>query len=144
MVDVFSKVKRSLVMAAIKGRGSRSTELALKRILKLNAVRGWRSNPQNVPGRPDFVFQRGKLAIFTDGCFWHGCKRCGYRKRISAYRKFWREKIGANTLRDIRVSRTLRKSGWSVLRIWEHDIKHRPDKCLQMIVNRIVSTAGQR
>ena len=73
--------------------------------------------------KPDFVFRKLKLAVFVDGCFWHGCPRHFNKPRNSA--AFWRKKIAANRARDRLVNRTLRRMGWRVLRIWEHELVRR-------------------
>jgi DNA mismatch endonuclease Vsr len=73
MADVFNKTKRSRVMAAIKSTGNKDTELKLIAIFRANGIAGWRRN-QKLPGKPDFVFRRERLAVFVDGCFWHGCR----------------------------------------------------------------------
>ncbi len=75
--------------------------------------------------RPDFVFPRLKLAVFVDGCFWHACPR--HYRMPAGNRAFWRAKLARNQARDRLVTRTLRKAGWRVLRIWEHDL-HRATK----------------
>jgi DNA mismatch endonuclease (patch repair protein) len=72
MPDVFTKRKRSEVMSRIRGRGNKETELALAKLLRKHRITGWRRN-QAVFGKPDFVFRRQRLAVFVDGCFWHGC-----------------------------------------------------------------------
>lgn len=79
-----------------------------------------RFNPLTKPFkvRPDFVFQRARVAVFVDGCFWHGCPRHGTKP--SSNKSFWREKLAKNRERDRRVTRTLRRAGWQVVRIWEH------------------------
>ena len=76
VADVFTKKKRSQVMAAIRSRGNKDTELKLATILRAAHITGWRRH-QPIPGRPDFVFRRARLAIFVDGCFWHGCPKHG-------------------------------------------------------------------
>ena len=74
----------------------------------------------SVFGRPDFAFPKAKVALFIDGCFWHGCRKCNrLPKRSSAAASFWFEKIQRNVQRDFRVSRHLRKIGWTVLRAKE-------------------------
>lgn len=80
---------------------------------------GWRRN-QPLLGKPDFTFRRERVAVFVDGCFWHGCPKC-YR-RPSSNRKYWDAKIDANRKRDRYVSRELRKLGWKVVRIWQHQL----------------------
>jgi DNA mismatch endonuclease (patch repair protein) len=72
-------------------------------------------------GKPDFVFASSKLAIFVDGCFWHGCPQHG--RSPTSNTEYWQTKLKRNQVRDRLVSRTLRKGGWSVLRVWEHDLR---------------------
>ena len=119
MPDVFTKAKRSEVMSRIRGAGNKDTELRLIRIFRVNGIIGWRRHWPAF-GKPDFVFPNLKLAVFVDGCFWHGCPRHFIKPRGNA--AFWRKKIAANKARDRLVARTLRKLGWEVLRIWEHEL----------------------
>ena len=123
MADVFTKAKRSEVMSRIRGRGNKRTELALARLLRANGISGWRRHAK-LPGKPDFVFRAERVAVFVDGCFWHGCPKC-FRLPASN-RKFWAEKISANRLRDRKVSAQLRKASWRVVRVWEHVLEARP------------------
>ena len=133
MSDVFTKAKRSEVMSRIRSRGNRDTELALARLLRGNKITGWRRHiqistsprpsPQRGEGervRPDFVFRQARLTIFVDGCFWHGCPKHATKPKNN--RAFWHRKLSANKKRDLLVTRTLRKAGWRVLRIWEHEL----------------------
>ena len=131
MPDVFTKAKRSAVMSKIRGRGNKDTELTLIKLLRGHGVTGWRRN-QKVFGRPDFLFRQNRLALFVDGCFWHGCpKHC---KIPAGNRAFWKKKFAANMARDRRVNRELRRLGWQVARIWEHDLAKRQ----QAIIGRII------
>jgi DNA mismatch endonuclease (patch repair protein) len=117
MSDVFSKAKRSHVMARIRGQGNKDTELRLIELFRAEGITGWRRGSA-LPGRPDFVFPRVRLAVFVDGCFWHGCPlHATWPKQNAA---FWRAKILGNRRRDRAVDRQLRKLGWVVVRIWEH------------------------
>lgn len=109
-------------MAAIKSRGNKSTEERFLKLLKEKHITGWRRNNMKVTGRPDFIFPNKKLAIFLDGCFWHGCPIC-YKEPKSNI-KFWVGKIKNNRRRDKVVSRKLRSTGWDVLRVWEHELKN--------------------
>lgn len=111
-------------MAAIRSKGNKSTELKLVAILRAHGLTGWRRH-QALPGRPDFIFRKERLAIFVDGCFWHGCpKHCRLPKSRVEY---WNPKIARNKLRD-RGSRTiLRSAGWRVCRVWEHELRE-PDR----------------
>ena len=119
MADIFTKAKRSAVMALIRGWGNMATELKLITLFKAHAITGWRRNV-SVFGKPDFVFPKLKLAVFVDGCFWHGCPIHATQPKNNA--KFWRTKIARNQARDRLVTRTLRRAGWRVLRIWEHEL----------------------
>jgi DNA mismatch endonuclease (patch repair protein) len=130
MPDVFTKAKRSQVMSRIRGRGNKDTELALMKLLRRHRVTGWRRN-QNVFGKPDFIFRQVRLALFVDGCFWHGCPR--HCTTPASNRAFWKKKLAANKARDRHVSHTLRKTGWRVIRIWEHDLTRRSEACIRRI-----------
>ena len=117
MADVFSKAKRSEVMSRIRGRGNKGTELALIAIFRRHRIIGWRRN-QKLIGKPDFVFRQKRLAVFVDGCFWHGCPQHETMPRTN--KAFWSRKLAANKARDRLVTRRLLAQGWIVLRIWEH------------------------
>lgn len=122
-------------MSRIKCRGNKSTEWAIRSRLIKSKIRGWRCHSKEIPGNPDFTFPNLQIAIFLDGCYWHGCPKC---KRIPATnKKFWREKISKNFLRDKRNSKKLKKIGWRVIRFWEHEIKMTPEECLKKILKEI-------
>jgi len=120
MPDVFSRAKRSEVMSHIRGKGNKSTELKLLKLFRDHHIKGWRRH-QPLIGKPDFVFQKKRLAIFVDGCFWHACPQ--HFRMPSSNREFWEKKISSNTQRDRIVSRQLKREGWTVIRFWEHDMK---------------------
>jgi len=127
MTDIFTPKKRSWVMSRIRGTNTK-IDLKMKKLLSGTSCRS-----QMYPkmfGNPDFIIKRKKIAIFCDGDFWHGYK---YKERKKPAKKFWREKIEGNMRRDRKVSRKLRREGWSVLRLWEHDIEKRPDFCMRKI-----------
>jgi DNA mismatch endonuclease (patch repair protein) len=119
MPDVFTKAKRSQVMSRIRGRGNKDTELALMKVFRHIGITGWR-RWQLVFGKPDFVFPKLRVAVFVDGCFWHGCPEHATKPKNNA--SFWRKKFAANKARDLLVTRTLCCAGWRVLRIWEHEL----------------------
>jgi len=178
MADVFSKAKRSEVMALIRSRGNRGTEGVVAGLLRAHKISGWRrhlrikvtsdvwrvtgkgvsshgkvdgrrkkinkaTSPRPSPRggeggkrasasslvtrhpslsvRPDFVFRKERLAVFVDGCFWHGCPQHGTQPKGN--RAFWRKKLASNRARDLRVNRALRAAGWRVVRIWEHALR---------------------
>jgi len=85
-------------------------------------------------GNPDFIIPSKKIVLFCDGDFWHGYKYYSKKKPV---KKFWQEKIERNMDRDRKVSRKLRRDGWSVLRFWEHDIEKRPEFCKRKLLNTI-------
>ena len=117
MPDVYTKAERSELMSRIRGKGNKNTELKLVALFRKHGITGWRRN-YKLLGKPDFVFRKEHVAVFVDGCFWHGCPVHGRIPKSN--KKFWREKIGRNIRRDRKVSRTLRGLGWRVFRVWEH------------------------
>jgi DNA mismatch endonuclease (patch repair protein) len=126
--DVFTKRKRSAVMALIRSRGNRDTELRLIALMRANGITGWRRGSK-ATGKPDFVFPRSTssglkrsqpVAVFVDGCFWHGCPKHATQPKNNA--AFWLKKLAGNRARDRLVTRTLRRQGWTVIRIWEHEL----------------------
>lgn len=128
MADIHTKEQRSRNMAAIKGHGNASTELRLIRYLRRAKIFGWNRHYEKLPGKPDIVFREFRLAIFLDGCFWHGCPKC--RLRPATNRKFWNDKIRNNRARDKRMDNKIRTKGWRILHFWEHDIKKNPQKII--------------
>jgi DNA mismatch endonuclease (patch repair protein) len=130
MADVFDRAKRSEVMSRIRARGNKDTELALLKLFRREHIIGWRRG-QLVFGKPDFVFRRARLAIFVDGCFWHGCpKHC---KFPASNANFWKRKLEANQKRDTEVTDFLEHDGWSVIRIWECHLAKDPRGCLDRV-----------
>jgi DNA mismatch endonuclease (patch repair protein) len=95
---------------------------------------------KNLPGTPDIVFVRGKVALFVDGCFWHGCRRHYSAPVRNA--AFWQRKLAMNTERDRRVDKELRRSGWRVARLWEHDIRENAGATIKK-VRTFVCSAGR-
>jgi DNA mismatch endonuclease (patch repair protein) len=119
-MDIYNAEKRSALMRAVRSHGNATTEWRLIAIFRSTHVRGWRRG-YKLFGRPDFVFPKSRVAVFVDGCFWHGC-RVHYQVPKSRP-QFWRNKIRLNIHRDRLVNAELRKSGWRVIRIWEHEIR---------------------
>ena len=107
-------------MSLIRSRGNKATELRLIEIFREYGITGWRRN-QPLFGKPDFTFRRERVAVFVDGCFWHGCPKC--YKRPGSNREFWDAKVASNRKRDRRVGRELRAAGWCVVRVWQHQLK---------------------
>tara|TARA_Y100001933_G_C18952035_1_gene544209 strand:- start:689 stop:1114 length:426 start_codon:yes stop_codon:yes gene_type:complete len=124
---------RSEIMQAIKSKGNKSTEIRLLLLFRENGIKGWRRHLP-LPGKPDFAFPREKLAIFVDGCFWHGCPRCYRRPRKNV--EYWDKKIGGNQRRDRKNNRLLRKKGWKVARVWECRLK-KPEAAIVRILRML-------
>jgi len=142
--DAFTKAKRSEVMSRIRGRGNKETELALARLLHRHGIKGWRrhfeirkaeSGKRKFKVRPDFVFRQMRLALFVDGCFWHGCPK--HATKPANNRAFWRRKLSGNKKRDQVVNRTLRRAGWRVVRIWECALARHPESCVRRILEKL-------
>jgi DNA mismatch endonuclease, patch repair protein len=119
-MDTFSPKKRSWIMAQVKSCGNKSTEMILHSAFRENGITGWRRT-YPLFGKPDFVFPKKRVAVFVDGCFWHGHPRkC---RMPAANKSYWELKIARNIARDQLVTATLRKKGWKVVRIWEDSVK---------------------
>lgn len=107
-------------MASVKSRDAKSTELKFISLLKEKGITGWRRN-YPLTGKPDIVFSRFKIAVFIDGCFWHGCPH--HCRMPSSNVNYWNNKIEKNKIRDKKITKALKMKGWQVIRIWEHEIK---------------------
>ena len=126
MADIFTPEKRSWVMSRIRSKDTK-IEKKTASMLRKNKIR-YRRFPK-VFGSPDFVVEK-KVLVFCDGDFWHGYQ---YGRKKKPPKKFWRDKIERNMKRDRKVTRKLRSDGWSVVRLWEHDIEMSPEKCVGKI-----------
>lgn len=120
MTDTFSKKQRSETMKAVKSKGNKSTEIKLIEIFKSHHIIGWRRN-SNLIGHPDFIFPKKHVALFTDGCFWHGHNCRNVTPSDNA--EYWEKKIKRNKARDKVIKKELSQKGWKVVRIWECEIK---------------------
>jgi DNA mismatch endonuclease (patch repair protein) len=127
----FGGLRRGELMSRVRSAGNLTTEERLACLLRTAGLAGWRRH-QLLPGRPDFVWRKAKVAVFVDGCFWHG-HDCGRNLRPRTNAKAWRDKIESNQARDRRVTRVLRKQGWTVVRIWECSLANDPDRCVDRI-----------
>ena len=119
-MDSVSRDTRSRVMARVRSKRNRSTEWRVRACLIRAGVRGWTLNAGDLIGKPDFVFTMQRLVVFVDGCFWHGCPKC-YR-RPTSHTDYWDAKTARNRVRDVKVTSGLKREGWRVLRIWEHQL----------------------
>lgn len=135
MADVFEKEKRSDIMRHIRSKGNRSTELKLIDVFKDLGIKGWRRN-YPVIGHPDFVFLSHRIAIFVDGCFWHG-HDCRNTRPVTNV-DYWKMKRQKNIDHDQAITALFQKRGWTVIRIWECEFKRKNrailDEKLQPII----------
>ena len=132
MADNLTVQQRSFCMSRVKNRDT-GLELLIRSQLHARGLR-FRKNVKQLPGSPDIVFVRASLAVFIDGDFWHGFRFPLWRHRMAP---FWQEKIAKNRARDRKNFLALRRQGWRVLRIWQHEIKANPDRCVQRIVDAL-------
>jgi DNA mismatch endonuclease (patch repair protein) len=137
--DFMSPETRSAVMARIKGKNT-GPERVLGKELVRRGLR-WDRHARDVLGRPDFVFRTSRVVVFVDGDFWHGWRLPAWLDKLSAK---WAKKITGNRLRDHRVHRSLRRSGWRVLRIWEHQIEQDVTVCVERIVHAVSANWPRR
>jgi len=128
--DVMTPEQRLKAMRSNRGRTGPERALASSlwrkgfRYLTPDAYRA--RHGKRFLGQPDLIFTRKRIVIFVDGCFWHGCRKC--RKMAEDYpNALWQAKIETNVRRDRRITATLRRTGWSVIRIWEHDLRRKQD-----------------
>lgn len=135
-MDTVSKEKRSEMMSGIRSKGNKSTELRLIALFREYGIKGWRRNSSLV-GHPDFVFPNERVAVFVDGCFWHGCRLCTKSRLPKTNRVFWREKIESNKKRDKKISRILSVLGYKVVRIRECSLKKSPKSQIERVLKRL-------
>jgi len=145
-------------MSKVRNSGNSSTELRLIALFRAHDIANWRrgrtirarvvgkgvgtsKDTRHFKVRPDFVFRSRKLAVFVDGCFWHGCPSHGRLPKQNT--EFWRAKIRLNRERDRLVTRTLRAAGWKVVRIWEHDLAPKKERKLLIRIAACIAHANK-
>jgi len=131
----FGGLSRSELMSRVRSAGNLSTEIKLATLLRNHRLSGWRRR-SSLPGKPDFVWSQARVAVFVDGCFWHG-HNCGRNLKPITNEGYWDYKIQKNIARDKRVTRELRNKGWAVLRIWECRLEKDPERCLRRIDSKV-------
>ena len=120
MADVYDKGTRSSVMRKVRSKGNKSTELRLISLFHETGIKGWRRG-YPVKGHPDFVFKANRVAVFVDGCFWHGhdCRNTQPREN----KDYWVKKRERNRMHDQEITAIFENRGWTVIRIWECELK---------------------
>ena len=135
MNDIFPEDKRSLVMKAVKSKNTKTTELALMNIFKEYRIKGWRRTYPLV-GKPDFVFREKRIAVFVDGCFWHGHDCRNVTPENNA--EFWAKKREYNKAHDQFITDTLKEKDWKVIRIWECELKKKNRELLLSKISELL------
>ncbi len=130
MSDIFSKKKRSEIMSSVKTRDTDIEKILREIVKEFWRKNRYRVNLKKLPGKPDVVFLRRKIALFADGDFWHGKNFESWKIEIP---EFWKKKIGNNILRDKKQNRKLNKMGYKVLRFWGTDLQNNKEKIRRKI-----------
>lgn len=136
MADVLTPEQRRLNMSRIRGSNTKP-EKALRSVLHAEGLR-FRIHRRDIPGCPDVVFPRLKIAVFVDGCFWHGCPEHQTMPRTNS--SFWKQKLRRNCERDKAVTQRLEAADWKVLRFWEHEVRQE----ISSVAQRVKRTVRQR
>lgn len=122
MTDHVNYTKRSLIMAAVHSKDTKP-EIAVRKVVHSLGYR-YRLHDRKLPGRPDLVFVSRRKAIFVHGCFWHRHTRCKYANTPKSRTTFWEAKFIAKVKRDRRNRRNLKRAGWTVLTVWQCELKN--------------------
>jgi DNA mismatch endonuclease Vsr len=125
-------------MSAIRSDGNRSTEVRFRLALVRGRVKGWRIHARGLIGKPDIFFPAERIAVFLDGCYWHGCGLCRHSVRVNA--AYWSAKIQRNQERDRANNQRLHEDGVQVIRLWEHEIRDDLGGCLRRIQQALAGT----
>jgi len=128
-MDVFSKKKRSEIMSKIRSKNTMAEMLVFKELRRRKIY--FQKHYKRAAGNPDIALPRKKKAVFIDGDFWHGYQFSKQKKRLP--KKYWQKKIEGNIKRDKRARAKLKRGGWQVLRVWEHEINNNLDKIIEKI-----------
>lgn len=134
-MDKHTKEQRSRNMKAIKNKDTKP-EIILRKELWNKGYR-YRKNYKELPGKPDIVFIKKKVAVFIDGEFWHGYNWEETKKKLDTNREFWIKKIEDNIKRDKKTDKVLSDSGWTVMRIWSEDVLKNTDLCIKSIISAL-------
>lgn len=134
-----SQEKRSALMGRIRGKDT-GPERMLAEMLRTRRFK-FERHAKDLPGRPDFVFRSRRIVVLVDGDFWHGWRFPLWEHKLSP---FWREKIAGNRARDARNMARLRRAGWTVLRVWEHQLDRSPEQVIERLLTALRSAPARR
>jgi DNA mismatch endonuclease (patch repair protein) len=132
MPDNLSPQQRKYCMSRVKGK-----DTGIEKQIRSELYRQGYRFRKHVPGKPDIVFPRQKVAVFIDGDFWHGYRFSTWKNDLSS---FWQEKILKTRLRDQRNFKKLHRGGWKVIRVWQHQIKNDLEACINIIKSSVTRT----
>lgn len=123
----------------MRSNRSRETgpEVSLRSALRAVGLVGYRKNVRSLPGTPDVVFTRARLAVFVHGCFWHGCTLCGKVRTPTTNREFWQEKVARNQARHEQAVASLEAAGWRTLTLWECELKSDLSGCVARVLAEV-------
>ncbi len=133
-MDNLNKLQRSIAMSRVKSSNT-SLEIIFRKEIWKRGFRGYRTNSKII-GKPDLFFPKKKVAIFIDGCYWHGCEKCA--KFPKTNEGYWLDKFHNNKIRDILVNGKLKEQRIKILRFWEHDLRIKPDKIFDKTTKLLV------
>ncbi len=129
MPDNLTPEQRSFCMSRIKGKDT-GLEMRVRSALHRRGLR-FRKHVKDLPGKPDVVFRKARVAVFVDGDFWHGYRFPSWEDKVS---DFWKKKINKNRERDAANHRKLRRMEWTVIRLWQHEVEADFDACIDRIL----------
>jgi len=135
MADKFSKETRSKIMSKVQ-RNSKPEQVLRKALFRLGYRYSLNHRFKELNFKPDIVMVSRKICIFIDGCFWHKCPRCF--KPPKSNKRYWNPKIKRNMERDKQQNYFLRRNGWKVIRVWEHELNQNLKKCITKIEKKII------
>lgn len=141
-MDDLTPEQRRKNMQAIKSKDT-SIEIALRTALWHRGIR-YRKNYKQLPGKPDIVITKHKIAIFCDSDYWHGYDWENRHQRIKSNRDYWIPKIERNMARDKEITAQLQAMGWIVLRFWEWQIKKRLNACVDVVIKTIAEISSSK
>ena len=133
--DNLTPAQRSYCMSRIKGKDT-GLEVRVRSALHRRGLRV-RKHVKDLPGKPDIVFRKARIVVFMDGDFWHGYRFPSWEHKVS---DFWKKKISGNRERDTVNHRKLRQMGWTVIRLWQHEVEQDFEVC----INRIYATVQRQ
>ena len=135
MTDVFTPEKRSEIMSKIRSKNTKAEILVFKELQRRKIY--FQKHYKRAVGNPDIALPRKKKAVFIDGDFWHGYQFSKQKKRLP--KKYWQGKIENNIKRDRRIRAKLKREGWQVLRVWEHEMLKNFDETIEKIITFLKS-----